>query len=255
MDNQSNIQIIDIDDPIEYLTQNEECLYIYRTIGMERVREMEKDFIRKQIDTLALNYEFNINETIFFRTFDPSIILVYILMEQKLYLIESTKPIMNMFVLIDGYFILLFEHTIEVINIREMTTNVFVVPLKKHIELLWEYQKLAIEQNGKPVSISQNKNLFELSKDICGFNYNQLVIKNKLYDIERIWSIFTLQTKICSTYSVIENNKRFFKYSISLDTQDDLQASLIELIEFMNINFYQQIRDRVLISKDIIQNI
>lgn len=241
--------ICKINDPLTMLEINKNNIYLLFNIGNKKIQE-EDDEIGKQITNLkTINYKFNVNEIFIFRTFLDNMVLIYKIMENELYILNSTKTIFNVVSYIDNYIIIFYEKNImEIINLKnfkyiEIHRNTYhpedyISLLFKSIEedLLQEQKK--VRENIKPIVLASSK-----VKKSCTSTIEIEMDKNNLNIIaERIWTIFALQENTCYCFSIIENNIRLFKYLVNINKENIIFDSIFELITFLNKEFYEPIK-------------
>lgn len=241
--------ICKINDPLVMFEMNKNNIYLLFNIGNKKIQE-EDDEIGRQITNLkTINYKFNINEIFIFRTFLDNMALIYKIMENELYVLNSTKKILNIVSYVDNYIIVFYEKNImEVIYLKNFKYIVihrntyhpedYLSLLFKIIEenLLQETKK--VRENIKPMLLASSKVQDSMTNTV-DININ----KNNLNIIaERIWHIFALQENTCYCFSIIENNTRIFKYLVNINKENILFDSIFELITFLNKEFYEPIK-------------
>lgn len=236
-----------ISKPDKMFEMNANNIYLLFNMGL---KNFDDDDIGKQINNLKIvKYKFNINEIMIFRTFLDNKIILYKIMEDELYILNSTKKIINVVSYIDNYLIIIYEkHEIEIINHKNFkflimysnTSNPedYISLLLKIIdENLLNDQKV-IKENIKPILLPHSK----VDNNVNNIKINVKVDGKSLINCERIWHIFALQDNICYCFSVIENNVRLFKYLVNINNQNILFDNILNLINFLKKEFYEPIK-------------
>lgn len=242
---EGNILITKIDDVDSFFETNQNNIYIFKTLGIRSFDN--EDDIGKQLQTLQLEYKFNVNEVIIFRTFYSSVILLYIPMECVLFYIRFEKPVINCFILIDNILIIYLEHEIRVINIKDLTTKALGID-KLTIELI---SKISLEFIKAPdkdqLSLTQVDELILKAPSNFTNSNNNIILKTGVKACERIWSVFILQTEPCYCISYVDKT-RFFKYIINVNLEEDREFTLVELINFLQERFYSPLKYMTLLQ-------
>lgn len=242
-----------INNTEEMFKLNINNIYINKTLGVSDygTDAGTDDDVGKQIKNLKnINYIFNINEVFVIRTFDIKKIIIYIIMEDKMYIYNTKKTIYNVIVFLENYIVLFFENNfIEIVNLKTFKSTVLI---KNTIDIC-DFYKMVLY-------IIENKDSFFkntiLKKSIKPLLLPKSAVKNKtnnhmdiflqekkdVFICERIWSVFTLQENNSYCISYIECNTRFFKYIININNKQITFENIYKLIDFMKINFYIPIK-------------
>lgn len=247
----SKIRVSQIENHMEYLVDHADKIYIETCIGQRFSEEDDNDEYRKQISKLGLETEFNINEVIVFRTALPTVILFFIPMYDKLYIVESKSIILNVFLFLDGYIGFLFYEYLDILKLDEMSSSLFEMTEKSYM-YIWESFEAVVNNKGPqrflhfvhdtPVDIPE----FTLGDSV---NDKKVKYGHKIYTVEKIWSHFCLQKETCLSTSVLLDNTRSFLHLITID---DIihEFSITELIEMMNSTFFHPVTSRILAKDD-----
>lgn len=260
-------QIIHIKKITQFLKYNLHNLYLDYTIGL-RNYNVEEDQIGLSIKKLSLPYKFNINETFIFRSFDNTIILVYIIMENKFYIIKTSQPIIKVYILLDNYLCILYNNkNIEILNYKTFNSITCILS-SINIEKLYYisiclYKNPHVFQNEIKIDVSSQSEiqLPILSNNINTSVFPQVTIPSSSnsntntdsFICEKIWSIYNLQTndKTCYCFSIIEQNKRCFKYFINLNQNEQIIFdNILKLIYFLLDKFYTPIKQCTFLTKE-----
>lgn len=237
-----------ISNPEKMFEININNIYLLSNIGIKNYDD--NDDIGVQIKNLkTVEYKFNINEVFIFRTFLDRKIILYLIMEDEMYILNSQKKIINAVIYIDNYLIVFFENNeIEIINYRKFkylrliknTVNLedYLSLLIKVIEENLVTEDMNIKENVKPITLPHSKVIAEQSS-FTNINLNT----DTLHLIcERIWSIFSLQKESCYCFSIIKNENRLFQYLININNQKIIFDNILNLIKFLKKEFYEPIK-------------
>lgn len=244
----SLIEISEVEDYVEYLSDNADRIYIDTCVGQRFTEEEDNDEYHKQIRRLGLGMEFNVNELIVFRTPSSSIVLFFVPMYNKLYIVKSQKIILNVLLPLDGYIGFLFHDYLDILNISKMSSSVFEMKDKSYMQIWKNFED--VFYNRGPEQYIHPRHSIDM--DIPDFSHspseNNKSIKygSKVYKVEKIWSHFCLQKSPCLTTSVMTDNTRSF---IHLITINDIvyEQTILEIIEMMSANFFHPITSRILV--------
>lgn len=242
--------ICKINDPIAMIEMNKNNMYLLFNIGNKKIHEEDDEIGRQLANLKTVNYKFNINEIFIFRTFLDNMAIIYKIMENELYILNSTKKILSIVSYIDNYIIIFYENNImEVIylkNFKYIEIHRNTHHPEDYLSLLFKIIEEDLLQETKKVRTNINPMLLASSKvqDFLPSKVDITVNKDSLNIIaERIWHIFALQeenTSLC--FSVIENNTRIFKYLVNINKENILFENIFELITFLNTEFYEKIK-------------
>lgn len=237
-----------VSNPEKMFEMNINNIYLLSNIGIKNYDD--NDDIGVQIKNLkTVEYKFNINEVFIFRTFLDKKIILYLIMEDEMYILNSKKKIINALIYIDNYLIVFFENNeIEIINYRKFkylrliknTVNLddYLSLLIKVIEENLVTEDMNVRENVKPIVLPHSKVITEQS-NFTNININadslQLIC-------ERIWTIFPLQKESCYCFSIIKNENRLFQYLININKQKIIFDNILNLIKFLKKEFYEPIK-------------
>lgn len=240
-------KILQINKIFEFLNINNNNLYIFNSLG---IRDFGiKDDIETKLQNLKLQYKFNVNETLIIRSFDSKIIMLYIIMDNKFYIIKANDIIINIKILIDNYMILFFKNNyIEIINYKNFNSVIFIKETND-LDALFKLS-IAIIDEEKKYFINKQKVLYNVKpmelltlKNNIGINTQQTIEnENEEFICERVWSTFVIQKEPCICYSIIENNKRLFKYIIHIDNKKIIFNNIFDFIKFLLNNFFKPLK-------------
>lgn len=231
-----------IKDVDQFFEKNQNNIYIFKTIG---IREFEEeDEIGLQLKKVQLEYKFNINEIILFKTFYTRIIFIYIPMMKELYFFQFMNSILNIFILVDNIILFYLSGTIQVVDIKTYKTKIYNIK-RFSLEIISDLTiKFLNEDNKIALSIDKinSSNISLKSQPIKSNITNSIVIKEETISCEKLWSNFVLQTESCYCISNIDNNKRIFKYIIILNNNEEKIFTLVELLNFLDESFYSPLK-------------
>lgn len=241
--------ICKISNPEKMFEMNINNIYLLSNIGIKNY-DNEDDDIGIQIKNLkTIEYKFNINEVFIFRTFLDTKIILYLIMEDEMYILNSKKKIINALIYIDNYLIVFFENNeIEIINYRKFK----YLRLIRNTEILDDYLSLLIKvieenlviedmnikENVKPITLPRSKVITKQP------NFTNLNLSNDTLHLmcERIWAVFPLQEDSCYCFSVIKNGNRLFHYLIKINNKKIVFDNILSLIQFLKKEFYEPIK-------------
>lgn len=250
-------EIYKIEDPKKFFKSNLNSMYLLNSFGLRKFNE--DDDIGIQIKNLkCLNYIFNVNEILIFRTFLNNQIIIYELLENRLHIIKTNLNIVNVYLTIENYILLKYDNfeELEILNYKNLK-SVVLKNLSKDFVLLYEYLFDLIFQVIKEPSLfvkhievkKENNLTLPVSTVIKNKNKNintlmeAVMFENNMLSCEKIWGIFVLQTESCYSYSIIENNKRIFKYYTIINNKKKYFESILDMIIFLQKNFYHIIKE------------
>jgi hypothetical protein len=233
-----------IKDVDKFFEKNQNSIYIFKTIG---IREFEEDDeIGLQIKKLQLEYKFNINEIILFKTFYTRIIFIYVPMTKELYYFQFVNPILNAFILVDNIILFYLYKTIQIVDIKYYITKIYKIE-KFSLEMISDLTMKFLKEEEKDkikltISNIDSSDLILQTAPIKNNITNSIVIKKKAIQCEKLWSTFVLQTESCYCISNIESEVRIFKYIIILNDNEEKLLNLIELLTFLDESFYSPLK-------------
>lgn len=236
------ISFSNINDVDNFFEKNQNNIYIFKTIGLRELEE--EDEIGIQIKRLQLEYKFNINETIIFKSFYTRIIFIYIPMVKKIYYFRFMNPILNIFILVDNIILFYLYQTVQVVDIKSYKTKTYKIE-KFSLEMISDITLRFLKEEDKlslNIDVIQTSNLILKNAPIKNNIMNSIIIKEKPINCERLWSTFVLQTETCYCISNIESEIRIFKYIIILKDNEQKILNLIELLTFLNESFYSPLK-------------
>lgn len=229
-------------NPFAFFEENQDNIYIYKTIG---IREFdEEDDLGQQLNNLQLTYKFNVNEIIIFRSYYSYVVLVYVPMNNDLFCFRFEQPILNIFILLDNIILFYFKDYVQIVNVKDLMTKLYRIGTLT-LPNIFTLSKTFIKDKNK-IKIELDNYSIELSKPLINYVKNKLplncFINQKIKtDCERIWSTFVLQKELCYCISVITDT-RHFKYIITINDNEEKIFTLPELIEFLHDSFYSPLK-------------
>lgn len=241
--------ICKISNPEKMLEMNINNIYLLSNIGIKKYDD--NDDIGIQIKNLkTVEYKFNINEVFIFRTFLDTKIILYLIMEDEMYILNSRKKIINAVIYIDNYLIVFFENNeIEIINYRKFkylklvknTVNLddYLSLLIKVIEENLVTEDMNVRTNVKPIALPHSKVNIQHSPSFTNINMD---IDSLQIICERIWTVFSLQEESCYCFSIIKDENRLFQYLININKQKIIFDNIFNLVKFLKKEFYEPIK-------------
>lgn len=244
------IDIIKIQDPKKFFSKNLNSIYLFNTYGIRDFQE-DDEIGRQIINLKKIKYIFNVNEIFIFRTFNYNQICVYEILENRLHIIQTKYKILNVYLTIENYILLKYEtlEDLELINYKDFKSikiqNVDKNKILLHenifdlvIQIVTEYHELF-----KTTIRKKNYEYIILPISTVPENTNKIFSdfieeENNKIMCERIWGVFVLQKEICYTFSIIENEKRIFKYYVDINNKKKFFNNILDMISFMQTNFY-----------------
>lgn len=252
------ISITKIKDPTKFFKNNLNSIYVLTSFGTRNFQN--DDEIGMQIKNLkSLNHVFNINETIIFRTFSNNQIIIYELFENRMHIIKTKLSIVNAFLIIDNYVLLKYQNfkELEILNYKDFKSLITLSLDTEKILLLQNIFDLVfqiiLEHESSFISFNsiEKKDFLILEtskvKETSLQNTTGYKLSDNKFVCEKIWGIFNLNKEPCYVYSVIENQKRIFKYYININKEIKFFDNIFDLITFLQKNFYKIVKECTLL--------
>lgn len=244
---------------------NKHNVYLLSNIGLRNyddIVDKPYDPIEDQLKNLkTVELKMNVNEIFIFKTFDPLKILIYDLLENKLYLYVTTSLIYNAFIYIDNYLILIFDKYIEIVNMRKYKSSIFEKPevmdytylislsIKIHENENMLINKIPFEDNIYPVELPRNKQVKRIleedyiEEDLIEIN-NPDKPDQDINDIKincvKINSTFAIQYKVCFCVTTLSRSgKCLIKYIVNLNNKYETFNHIGFLITRLREGFYK----------------
>lgn len=239
-----------ISNPFDFFEKNQDNIYIFKTIGLREF--VEEDDIGQQLKNLQLNYKFNVNETIIFRSYYSSVILLYVPMTNELYCFRFEQPVLSIFILVDNIVLFYLKNNVQIVNIKNLTTRLYRIDALT-LQMIYTLSKKFIKDKNK-IKIILEDYVLELKKPPITYDKQKLpdnyfINLNINTKCERVWSTFVLQKESCYCISVVTNT-RHFKYVIHINENEEKILSLPELIDFMHNSFYSPLKYKTFLCSE-----